>query len=73
MTKILDELIVPKVLMNRGKLKAVLVPYVLFKSMELALEDQMDEILVKIAEKKLSDTVTKYKSHQEFWSDMDIE
>ncbi|MDM8534700.1 type II toxin-antitoxin system Phd/YefM family antitoxin [Clostridiaceae bacterium HSG29] len=73
MTKVLDELIAPRILMNRDKPKAVLVPYELFKSMELALEDQMDEILVKIAEKRLSDSESKYKSHEEFWSDMDIE
>ena len=73
MTKTLDELIAPRILMNRDKPKAVLISYELFKSMELALENQTDEILVKTAEKRLSDSKSKNINHEEFWLNMEGE
>lgn len=73
MTQILDELITPKILMNRDKPKAVLVPYEVFKSMEIALEGQLDEILVKVAEERINDSKAKYISHDEFWDSLGIE
>ncbi len=73
MTQILDNLITPKILMNRDKPKAVIVPYEIFKSMELALEDQMDDILVKVAEDRINESKAKYVSHDDFWDNSGAE
>ena len=73
MTEILDNLTSAKILMNRDKPKAVIVPYEVFKSMELALEDQMDEILAKVAEERVNDSKATYLSHEEFWDNIGIE
>lgn len=66
-TQILDELDEPKILMNRDKPKAVLVPYQIYKDMEDALEDRMDELLVKVAENRVMESRAKHAAHDEFW------
>ncbi|MCH4890162.1 type II toxin-antitoxin system Phd/YefM family antitoxin [Acidaminobacter sp. JC074] len=73
MTEVLDELDSPKILMNRDKAKAVLVPYDVFKSMEAALEEQMDEILVKVAEDRVAESQAKYIAHKKFWDDLGVD
>jgi PHD/YefM family antitoxin component YafN of YafNO toxin-antitoxin module len=73
MSQILDELVSPKILMNRDKPKAVLVPYNVYKAMEIALEDQMDDILVKIAEERVAESQSKYIAHKDFWNSIGVE
>lgn len=72
MTQILDDLKEPRILMNRDKPKAVLVPYELFRSMEALLESQMDELLLKTASERVHESKAKYISHNEFWDDLDV-
>ena len=42
------------------------------KAMEEALEDSMDDILVRLAEERLSDSQAKYLEHDDFWETMGI-
>lgn len=73
MTQILDELKTPRILMNRDKPKAVLVPYEVFKEMERALEHQMDEILVRVAEERVAESQAEYVAHKEFWEELGVD
>lgn len=70
MTKILENLTTPKILMNRDKAQAVLVPYDVYKAMECALESQMDQILSSLAEERLNQNDVQYISHDDFWKDI---
>lgn len=72
MTKILDKLSSPKILMNRDKPQAVLVPYETFKAMEEALEGHMDEILASVAKERVSESEAQYYTHKEFWNDLGV-
>ncbi len=73
MTETLEELKLPRILMNRDKPKAVIVPYEMFKAMEIALEDQMDYILGVMASKRLDDKEATYIPHNKFWEQMEKE
>ncbi len=71
MSTILENLDGPKVLMNRDKAQAVLVPYDAYKKMEQALEDRYDQLLVDIAKDRLNESAAKYIAHDDFWTDLD--
>jgi len=73
MTQVLDELVAPKVLMNRDKPQAVLVPYEQYLAMEQALEDHLDDILVRLAQDRVSESEAKYIAHDVFWKGIGIE
>jgi PHD/YefM family antitoxin component YafN of YafNO toxin-antitoxin module len=73
MTQVLDELVSPRVLMNRDKPKAVLVPYEIYKGMEKALEGQMDEILIRVAEERVAESEAEYITHEKFWDEIGVE
>ncbi len=70
MTETLEGLTLPRILMNRDKPKAVIVPYEMYKAMEIALEDQMDYILGVVASERLNDKEATYLTHDEFWKQM---
>lgn len=67
MTNILDTLKEPRILMNRDKAKAVLVPYELYKAMEQLLDDKLDYVLGAEAASRLNDSEAQYLSHKDFW------
>ncbi len=73
MTKVLDELVSPRVLMNRDKPKAVLVPYEIYKEMERALGSQMDEILIRVAEERVAEPEAEYMTHEKFWDEIGVD
>ncbi len=71
MTHILETLDKPKVLMNRDKAQAVIVPYDVFLKMEQALEDKYDEILATMASDRVAESAVQYLTHDQFWSELD--
>jgi predicted DNA-binding protein len=73
MTNILDTLTEPRILMNRDKAKAVLVPYELYKAMEQLLDDKIDYVLGLEAAGRLSDSEAKYLSHKEVWEKLEVD
>lgn len=73
MTQVLDELVSPRVLMNRDKPKAVLVPYEIYKEMERALESQMDEILIRVAEERVAESEAEYITHEKLWDEIGVD
>ncbi len=73
MTKILEKLTAPKIIMNRDKPQAVLVPYEIYRLMEEKLEEQMDTILSNVAAERVKESEAEYVTHDEFWKDMGIE
>ncbi len=73
MTRILDTLNEPRILMNRDKAKAVIVPYELYKAMETVIEDKMDEFLASEAAERLNDSEAAYLTHNKFWEKLGVE
>lgn len=73
MTQILESLVVPKIIMNRDKPQAVILPYEMYKKIEEILENRMDDVLVELAEDRLNDSSAKYIAHDEFWNDLGVE
>jgi prevent-host-death family protein len=73
MTEVLDELVSPRVLTNRDKPKAVLVPYESYKGVERALEGQMDEILIGVAEERVVESEAEYIAHEKFWDEIGVD
>lgn len=73
MTQVLDDLVAPRVLMNRDKPKAVLVPYEIYKEMERALEGRIDDILVKVAEERVAESQAAYVTHSDFWDKLGVD
>lgn len=71
MSSILENLNSPKVLMNRDKAQAVLVPYEVYKKMESALEQQYDQILLDVAKDRLNESAASYIAHDDFWLELD--
>lgn len=53
MSEIIESLKEPKVLMKNDEPKAVLIPYEAYQQIELALENQLDTILCKVAEERM--------------------
>ncbi len=71
MTRILATLDKPKILMNRDKAQAVIVPYDIFIKMEQALEEKYDEILINIASDRVAESAAQYQTHDQFWAELD--
>jgi len=73
MTRILDTLNEPRILMNRDKAKAVLIPYELYKAIEIVIEEKMGEVLASEAADRLNDSEAAYFTHNEFWKKLGVE
>ncbi|MBN1623904.1 MAG: type II toxin-antitoxin system Phd/YefM family antitoxin [Clostridia bacterium] len=73
MTNILETLEKPRILMNRDKAKAVLVPYELYKAMEKIMDDKLDYILGTEAADRLNDSEVQYLNHKEFWAKIEVD
>ncbi|MDW7678566.1 MAG: type II toxin-antitoxin system Phd/YefM family antitoxin [Bacillota bacterium] len=54
MSKIIETLVEPKVLMKNDEPKAVILPYELYRHFEKALDDQLDLALVSVAAERLA-------------------
>ncbi len=53
MSKIIETLVEPKVLMKNDEPKAVIMPYELYQHFENALEDQLDLAMMTVAAERL--------------------
>ncbi len=70
LSSVLDTLNEPKVLMNRDKPQAVLVPIDMYKQMEEQLENKYDEILVQLAADRVAESAEAYIAHDDFWDEL---
>jgi prevent-host-death family protein len=67
-SKIIENLTEPKIILNRNTSKAVVVPYNQYKEMEQLIDKIYDLELLKEAEYRLNDADAEYESHDNFFA-----